>query len=66
MQKKLETYFNQFGQTNAVRMRRVDVNKQFKVCFLHPYKNNPCAHEFAGIGLCRIRRHENSGSVPKC
>lgn len=36
MQKKLEAFFNQYGQTNAVRMRRVDGNKQFKVCFLHP------------------------------
>ncbi|OJA15769.1 hypothetical protein AZE42_10620, partial [Rhizopogon vesiculosus] len=30
LQKKLEAYFNQYGQTNAVRMRRVDGNKQFK------------------------------------
>lgn len=30
LQKKLEEFFNQYGETNAVRMRRVDGNKQFK------------------------------------
>lgn len=31
LQKKLEEFFNKYGETNAVRMRRVDGNKQFKV-----------------------------------
>ncbi|KAG0694602.1 hypothetical protein DFH29DRAFT_311889 [Suillus ampliporus] len=30
LQKKLEEFFNQYGETNAVRMRRIDGNKQFK------------------------------------
>ena len=31
LQQKLEDFFNEYGRTNAVRMRRVDDTKQFKV-----------------------------------
>ena len=31
LQKKLEDFFDQYGKTNAVRMRRVDNSKEFKV-----------------------------------
>ena len=33
LQKKLEDFFNKYGKTNAVRMRRVDGTKEFKVRF---------------------------------
>lgn len=33
IQQDLETFFNKYGKTNAVRMRRIDGNKEFKV---HP------------------------------
>ncbi|KAH9900048.1 uncharacterized protein BXZ73DRAFT_24175, partial [Epithele typhae] len=31
LQKKLEDFFNKYGRTNAVRMRRIDNTKEFKV-----------------------------------
>ena len=31
MQKKLEAFFSKYGKTNAVRMRRVEGTKEFKV-----------------------------------
>ncbi len=56
LQKKLEAFFNAYGRTNAVRMRRVDATKVFKVC-----ATCDCAREFlmecsmpllrAGLGL---------------
>ena len=30
MQSKLEEFFNKYGKTNAVRMRRIDGKKEFK------------------------------------
>ena len=31
MQEKLEEFFEKYGNANAVRMRRMDGNKEFKV-----------------------------------
>jgi lupus La protein len=44
LQKKLEEFFNKYGETNAVRMRRVDGNKQFKACFIDLFeKKHTCS-----------------------
>lgn len=34
LQQKLEAFFGMYGRVNAVRMRRVDGKKEFKVCSL--------------------------------
>jgi hypothetical protein len=36
IQLELEKFFNKYGKTNAVRMRRIESTKAFKVCRMRP------------------------------
>lgn len=46
LQKKLEEFFNKYGETNAVRMRRVDGNKQFKGSVFVEFADMKSAQDF--------------------
>lgn len=46
LQQKLERFFSKYGKVAAVRMRRVDGTKAFKVC-LYPHTHHICASSTA-------------------